>query len=116
MWKENFMHFHVRIHHWVLWWFYVGVICGAIAVVSILARDLTRIEERVILVIGVLFWLQGGLVCYAYDSIQIEKPHQESPRGEPPSVEEPREKHSASDFLLPRGPEESSAAKILNAV
>jgi hypothetical protein len=42
-------------------------------------------------------------VCYAYDSIQIEKPHQESPRGEPPSVEEPRERHSASDFLLPGG-------------
>ena len=101
------MHFRVRIHHWVLWWFYVGVICGAIAVVSILARDLTRTEERVILVIGVLFWLQGGLVCYAYDSIQIEKPHQESPHGEPPSVEEQveeqKEWHSASDFLLPGG-------------
>jgi hypothetical protein len=103
MWKEDFMHFRVRVHHWVLWWFYVGVICGAIAVVTILARDLTRTEERVILVIGVLFWLQGGLVCWAYDSIQIEKPNQESPRGEPPSVEEPREWHSASDFLLPGG-------------
>ena len=64
------MHFRVRIHHWVLWWFYVGVICGAIAVVSILARDLTRTEERVILVIGVLFWRQGGLVCYAHDSFK----------------------------------------------
>ena len=95
------MHFRVRIHHWVLWWFYVGIVCGAIAVGTILARDLTRTDERVILVIGVLFWLQGGLVCWAYDSIQIEKQHQGSPRGELPSVEEAREWHSASDFLLP---------------
>jgi len=97
------MHFHLRIHHWVLWWFYVGIVCGTISVVNILARDLTRTEERVILVIGVLFWLLGGLVCYAYDSIQIEKPHQESPYGEPPSAEEPKGWHSASEFLLPGG-------------
>ena len=97
------MDLHVRIHHWVLWWFYVGIVCGVVAVVNILVRDLTRIEERVILVIGVLFWLLGGLVCYACDSVQIQKPHQESRRGEPLRREQQKEWHPASDFLLPGG-------------
>jgi hypothetical protein len=66
------MQIHVRIHHWVLWWFGVGIVCGVIALVNIFTRDLTRIQDRVVLAIGVLFWLLGGLVCYAYDSVQIE--------------------------------------------
>ena len=32
------MHFRVRIRHWVAWWFYVGVVCGVIALVNILGR------------------------------------------------------------------------------
>jgi hypothetical protein len=66
------MHIHMRIHHWVLWWFGLGLVCGVVALVNILSRDLTRIQDRVGLVIGVLFWLPGGLVCYACDSVQIE--------------------------------------------
>jgi len=66
------MHIHLWIHRWVLWWFYVGVACGVVALVNILTRDLTRIQERIILVIGVLFWLMGGLVCYACEGIQID--------------------------------------------
>ena len=97
------MDLHVRIRRWVLWWFYVGVSSGVVAVVNILARDLTRTEEREILVIGVLFWLLGGLVCYACDSVQIENPPQQPSHGEPPRVEQPREWHPASDFLLPGG-------------
>src|SRR5579863_1842889 len=97
------MHLHIRVHRWVVWWFYVGIVCGAIAVVNILARDLMRTEDRVILVIGVLFWLLGGLVCYAYDSIQIVKPLHDSTRDEPPRIAETKEWHSASDFLLPGG-------------
>ena len=73
------MHIHLRIHRWVLWWFYVGVVCGVVALINILSRDLTRIQDRIILVIGVLFWLLGGLICYACDSVQIEnhdhRPH-----------------------------------------
>ena len=67
------MHIHLRVHHWVLWWFGVGIVCGVIALVNILSRDLTRPQDRVIVVIGVLFWLLGGLVCHAYDGIQIEE-------------------------------------------
>ena len=47
----------VRIHRWVLWWFYVGIACGAVALANIFFRDLTRTEEKVILGVGVLFWL-----------------------------------------------------------
>ena len=66
------MHIHVRIHHWVLWWFGVGIVCGVVALVNIFSRDLTHIQDRVVLVIGVLFWLLGGLVCYGCDSVRIE--------------------------------------------
>jgi hypothetical protein len=95
------MHLYVRIHHWVFWWFYMGVLGGVVALVNILTRDLTRIQERVILVIGVLFWLLGGLVCHAYDGVQIEKPRRQSTRNETPEVEQQREWRPASDFVLP---------------
>ena len=29
------MHLHLRIHHWVLWWFFIGAVCGLIAVVNL---------------------------------------------------------------------------------
>ena len=61
---EKVMHIHVRIHRWILWWFYVGVACGAVAVVNILSRNVSRTQEDVILVIGALFWVLGGVVCY----------------------------------------------------
>lgn len=35
------MYIHLRIHHWVLWWFDVGIVCGAVALVNIFSRDLT---------------------------------------------------------------------------
>lgn len=97
------MHIHVRIHHWVLWWFYTGVILGAVAVVNILTRDLTRSQERVILIVGLLFWILGGIVCHAYEGIQIQRPR-ESPdhsvRNEPVAGQQ-KEWHPASDFVLP---------------
>jgi hypothetical protein len=51
----------------------------------------------------VLFWLLGGLVCYACDSVQIEKPRQPAPHDEAPRAEQQKEWHAASDFLLPGG-------------
>src|SRR5260370_401104 len=53
------MHFHVRIRHWVVLWFYVGVVFGAIAVFNILAENLSLAEIKFVLVIGVAF-LQPG--------------------------------------------------------
>jgi len=72
------MHFYARVHHWVLWWFSVGIVCGFIAIVNILTRDLTRTEDRVILVIGVLFWTLGGFVCHAYEGITFERSPQQA--------------------------------------
>lgn len=63
----------VRVHPWVLWWFYVGVACGVVAVANILFRDLTRTQERWILALGVVHWALGGLVCWATEGIQIER-------------------------------------------
>ncbi|HVW85575.1 MAG TPA: hypothetical protein VHB50_12885 [Bryobacteraceae bacterium] len=94
------MHLNVRIHHWVLWWFYVGVVCGAVALVNIFTRDLSRTQDKFILIIGVLHWALGGLVCYASEGIRIERPYQ--PEGHiTPARREPEEWHPASDFVLP---------------
>jgi hypothetical protein len=95
------MHLRVRIHHWVLWWVYVGVICGIVSLVNIVERDLSREEARLALFAGILFWLLGGLLCYAFDGILIEEPRHESPPPVAANDPEQREWHAASDFLLP---------------
>src|SRR4249919_1227123 len=64
--REGFMQVRVRVRRWVMWWFYVGVFCGGIALANIFGRDLTRAQERVLLLIGVLHWLLGGVVCWAF--------------------------------------------------
>jgi len=95
------VHIHVRIHHWVLWWFYLGVICGAVAIVNILFRNLTRSQEQVILAVGVLFWVLGGIACYGYEGVKIEQRHQSPPHDQPPKTMPQEEWHPASDFVLP---------------
>lgn len=94
------MHIHVRVHRWVLWWFYIGVACGVVAVINILGRNLTRTQEDVVLVIGAIHWLLGGLVCYAFDAIRFERPTRPE-QGEPSKKSETSEWHPASDFLFP---------------
>ncbi|HXP84608.1 MAG TPA: hypothetical protein VN841_07815 [Bryobacteraceae bacterium] len=69
------MHIHLRIHHWVLWWFYVGIVCGVIAMVNIFTRDLTRLQDHIILLVGIIFWALGGVVSWASEGIQ----HGQSP-------------------------------------
>jgi hypothetical protein len=96
------MHIHVRIHHWVVWWFYLGVICGAVALVNILFRELSRSQEQVILLVGALFWLLGGIACYGYEGVEIEQPHLRSLHDDvshQPS--QLNEYHPASDFVIP---------------
>jgi hypothetical protein len=96
-----------RIHRWVLWWFYVGAVCGIVAVSTILLRDLTRTQEHILIFLGVMHWLLGGLVCWACEGIQMpqsmrpseRQPESRDARGE--SREEMREWHPASDFVLP---------------
>ena len=97
------MYFHFKIHRWVVWWFYIGVVCGVVAIVNILNRHLTRTQEEVILLLGVMHWVLGGIACYFYDSVRIEKPIQKLPEGDKATAEPQKEWHAASDFLLPGG-------------
>ncbi len=97
------MHIHLRIQRWVIWWFCVGVACGAVAVTNILAHHFTGAQDRISLIIGVAFWLLGGIVCWAYESVKVEPP----PPLPPPPIQKPlntgpeTEWHPASDFLMP---------------
>lgn len=97
----NSSHFHVRIQHWVLVWFYVGIACGVIALINILFRDLSPADIRLTLIFGVLNWALLGVVCYCLDGVKIEKPHQASEKTTKSASEQPLEWHAASDFLLP---------------
>jgi hypothetical protein len=97
------MHFHVRIHHWVVVWFYVGVICGVVALVNIFARNLAPETVRLVLFFGVLFWVIGGLICYGYDGVRIQSMPDSGPKKDKrdQTQAETPEWHSASDFVLP---------------
>ena len=95
------MHIHIRIHHWVLWWFYIGVICGVVALVNILGRDLSPTEEKVILMVGVLFWVLGGIACYGCDAVKIDIPDQHPKTPVKPGTSRQLEWHYASEFVLP---------------
>jgi hypothetical protein len=63
----------IRVHRWAIWWFCLGVICGAVALINIFFRDLSRMQEKVILFVGVVHWLLGGLVCWAWEGIKLDK-------------------------------------------
>jgi formate-dependent nitrite reductase membrane component NrfD len=67
------MHLHVRIHHWVLWWFWVGVVCAVVVGVNLLTRTLTRPQEDAVVIVGAIYWLLGGLVCHAFDGVKIDR-------------------------------------------
>jgi hypothetical protein len=92
----------IRIHHWVLWWLFLGVACGVAAVVNIVLGNLSHLQEAIILMFGVLFWCLGGLVCWAFDGIRVEKKAPSARRLEPPAINaRDKEWHSASEFRLP---------------
>lgn len=71
---EDIKHIHFRVRHWVVWWFYIGIACGLVAVVNVLFRDLTRAQDHVILIAGIAFWALGGFVCWASDSVHWQEP------------------------------------------
>jgi hypothetical protein len=97
------IHIHIHIRRWVLWWFYVGLALGVIAISNVLGRDLTRQQDHVILAMGVIHWVLGGLVCYAFDSVRIERTSQPPAQRPVPKVEPGNEWHSPSDFVFPGG-------------
>jgi hypothetical protein len=93
-------HIHIRIHRWVVWWLCLGVVFGAIALVNILFRDLTRTQDKIILIVGIVHWVLGGIVCWAFEGVKIT-PAPPSENHQPAQTEAEREWHSASDFILP---------------
>jgi hypothetical protein len=97
------MHIHLRVHRWVVWWVYVGLACGAIAVVNILGHNLTGTQDRILILIGTAHWLLGGIVCWAFDGVQIDTRRPPVTPGEPHDTTPLTEYHPASDFLLPGG-------------
>lgn len=96
------MHLHVRVRRWVMWWFYVGIVCGAVAIGNILVRDFTRTQDHIILLIGLMHWAVGGAVCWALDGIYVQRASQ-TPKDSLKTPESGTEKewHPPSDFVLP---------------
>lgn len=94
-------HSVIRIHHWVLWWIYIGIACGIVAVVNILFRHLTHTQESIILILGVVNWCMGGLICWASEGIRFQKPPEPTKRVQPIRPAPEHEWHSASEFRLP---------------
>lgn len=95
------MRIHLRVRRWVIWWFYVGVACGAIALVNILGHQLTGAQDRILLLLGVAHWLLGGIVCWASESIKVEPKHAPTTTRKAEETGPEIEWHPASDFLLP---------------
>jgi hypothetical protein len=99
------MHLHIRIHHWVVGWLFLGVVLGTVAIINILFRDLSRTQERMILTIGALNWLLGGLICYGYGGIRIDRSTEPAKFDKPVrgANDGPTEWHATSDFVFPGG-------------
>jgi hypothetical protein len=49
----------------------LGIAGGVVALLNILGRHLTRGTEDILLVLGIMHWFLGGLVCWALEGIQI---------------------------------------------
>jgi hypothetical protein len=103
---KSFLHLNVRIHHWVLWWVVFGIICGIVALINILEHNFSRVQERILIAVGIYNWILGGLICFACEGIRIEQvpplPGQRPAETETKaSPAQDREWHAASDFLLP---------------
>lgn len=97
------MSIHLRVHRWVVWWFWLGVVFGAVALINVLVRDLPRPEDKVVLLVSALFWLIGGVFCFALEGVKMEShtdlaDRRDSARSR---VLAEHESHSASDFVLP---------------
>ncbi|GEM_PF-3442097 len=91
--------FHVR--RWVLWWLYVGVACGVVAVSNIIFGDLTRTQEHALIFLGIMHWLLGGLVCWGFGGIKAEPPRQPRAEEHSDAASSEKEWHAASEFVFP---------------
>lgn len=95
------LHFHLHIQHWVVWWFYVGIVCGVVALTNVFLRNLSETQIKLVLVFGVLHWVLGGVICYCIDGVRIAPPPERVTPAPRAGVPLETEFHSASEFLLP---------------
>lgn len=95
------MDFHLRVRHWVVDWFIIGVVCGAVALVNILFHRAAPDDVALSLFFGALYWIIGGVVCYCVEGVQVEAQHHAEHGATILSAKDQREYHCASDFLLP---------------
>ena len=93
------MDIHIRISRWVVWWIGIGVAVGAIALANVIGRDLTRRQDQIILLIGVVHWVLGGLVCWAFDGIEVKEPEKQRPT-EAPRSEARTDSRTHSQFVM----------------
>jgi hypothetical protein len=49
-------------------------VCGVVALVNIFTRDLTRSQDHIILLVGIIFWVLGGVVSWASESVEHQRP------------------------------------------
>ena len=94
------MPYQVHFRRWVLWWIYTGIVCGIVALVNILFRDLSSLQIAIVIGMGVLFWTVGGIVAYGYGGVRIVSGLPAAPGPEIRNSPQ-QEWHAASDFLLP---------------
>ncbi len=58
-------------------------------------------QERIILILGAVNWILGGVVCWAFEGIQIESVPPPPEHHQAPPDDTGKEWHSASDFVQP---------------
>jgi hypothetical protein len=94
------MPYHVHLRPWVRWWIFVGIVCGVVALVNILFRDLSELQIATIIAMGALFWSLVGIAAWGYGGIRIVAA---PPAPEISEIRTPpqQEWHAASDFLFP---------------
>ena len=100
---KAFLNLRVHVQRWVVWWMVVGIMCGIVAITNILEHNLTRAQDRILIAIGIMNWLLGGLICYAFSGVRIQELSRSASRKKEigPEPQAGPEWHAASDFLMP---------------
>jgi hypothetical protein len=91
----------LRAHRWVIWWACIGLICGAIAIVNMLGHHLSRVQDRILIILGAAHWVLGGIVCWIFEGVEIKRRNPSPPRENTTDPASTTEWHPPSDFLLP---------------
>jgi hypothetical protein len=91
----------MRIQHWIVDWFYLGLVCGVVVLVNLFARTVSADTLTLVIFFGGLAWFIGGIICYGYEGIGTQGWPPEPRHRAGGQEEQPLEWHCASDFLIP---------------